>query len=254
MLLSENEIHNRIIDYLSGELTETDNDKVELWINESEENRLIFKKIELIWTNQYKTQVLPNQNWSQISQEIQARQVGSRLIYFKILAAALVILLVGFAWMFNSHKSVEPLLQTNKESFITDTLNNGWVVYLYPNSKLTKSRKFFFKKEELAYKFSGEGFFIVPENNNAEITISIGDANLQVNGASFRVNSCSKENDFSVLVESGKLDLKMNEEPNNALLINAGEEGFYSCSKKTMWKNRKNDEIYLIYQPKVIDM
>lgn len=245
-------IYDNIIDYLSNSLSKDDKESVEQWIKESKDNEFTFNSIKSIWEGNYETENIVDDKWKDFDTQLKVRKpLKQKYIY---VVAAVLLLMLSFTWVVQSYKNDVSVMQTNNDSFLSDTLANGWVVYLYPNSVLSTYKSFKDYKETLGYRFSGEGFFVVPEHEGADIVINVGGANIQVGGAAFRINSCSENNDFSVLVESGKLDLESVKMPENKLLINAGEQGYYSCSQKTIWKNTKNEDIYLIYQPEVVDL
>lgn len=245
-------IYDLIIEYLSDSLSEDNKESVEQWIKESDENKNTFNAIKIIWESDNENLKSEYANWDAFKQNLRLRkQTVLSLPLSRIAIAAVIIVLIGMGWFNRTQNEELPVLQTNNKCFLTDTLKNGWIVYLYPNSELSSHLN---QKNIEEYKFSGEGFFIVPENSGQEVSIRIGDANIQVNGTSFRVNSCKQDNNFSVLVEAGHLELNSNKQSSMPLLINAGEQGYYSCTNKTIWKDQKEEEIYLIYQPNIVDL
>ena len=53
------------------------------------------------------------------------------------------------------------------------------------------------------------------------------------------------------MVEEGTVELLENASPDKKLLVEAGEEGFYSMANNQLWKQTKSSNIYLIYQPQI---
>ncbi len=246
-------IHNLIIDYLSGGLNDADEAILFQWITKSEQNKIEFEQTKGIWNNDESFIKPAKLNWEQLSTIINDRDKKHYKFEKQWIAiAATMILLVATGWFLNSLTKSNDTLQTSTNSYITDTLENGCVVYLYPSSELISTSNYLSQNKQ-EYDLEGEAFFVIPKDTDKEVIITVGDAQIKVEGTSFRVSSCNNGNSISVMVESGLVKLTKKSDPMHQLMINAGEQGYYSCSNHKMWKQEKSESIYLIYQPENVN-
>ncbi len=245
-------IHNIIIDHLSSTLNEKDEAFLYQWISESDDNKKVFEQSKEIWNTKEIINELDGANWDKFSAVLKRREKKHYRFEKQWLAiAATMLILVAAGWFLHSLSVANNTLQTSSNDYITDTLENGCVVYLYPSSELTPKNQYFSQNKQ-EYSLKGEAFFVVPKTTENDVVITIGDAQIRVKGTSFRVSSCDKKKAISVMVESGRVELTKKSDPLNQLMIQAGEQGYYSCTNHEMWKQEKSESIYLIYQPENI--
>ncbi len=251
-MLSTNKIYDTIINYLSHQLSVDEIVVFEKWLNNSEKNKKLFEKVSKYWNSNNIT-VAENKDivWEKLSKAIAER--NSSFIYrnsFSIAVAASIILLIASGWFLKTTTDKMVNIVTNEHSFKCDTLNNGSIVYLYPSSSINVEQSSL--NNEMIIKLTGEAFFIVPPNKGNKVKICVGGASIKVTGTSFRV--CGNNNqEVSVVVESGQVILKDKNRKNKQLIVQAGEQGYYINSDTELRKKQKTENIYLIYQPDIIN-
>lgn len=250
-MLNPNNIYDTIIDYLSNQLNEIQILHFEKWLNESDANKEIFENVEKQWkSTNIETSSQKEKNWNKLMVLIAERNNGFiRQNIFSIVTAASIILLIASGWFLNTTTTKMISIITNEDTFITDTLNNGTIIFLYPSSSIEVSKNSS-PSGEMQINLTGEAFFIVPPQLHNNIKINVGGASIKVTGTCFRVNENSNS-DVLVIVESGSVELLNNRELNKPLLVEAGEEGYFLKADNKLWKKAKSENIYLIYQPKI---
>lgn len=249
MPVPENKIRDLLIDYLSGSLNDEDNKLVLQWINNSIHNKKTFEELKSFWETATPQESNKKTSWNKLLRKMKEQENKPILIkpnFTKIAAA--IMLIVGVISYLAVPNSPEYSSITTDKNFLTDTLQNGSILYLYPSSELIQIKN---TKKDDEYILKGEAFFIIPENTDKDICICMGDAKVKVEGTSFRAKSCLNNSDISITVESGNVELINKNKPKEPFQINAGEQGYFSCNNQNIWKHKNNDNIYLIYQPEI---
>jgi len=245
-MLEKNSIYNTIIDFLSHNLDDQKTSQFQEWLNELDENRNLFLKIEKQWNSIGSISPESVKGWDKLRLSIVERRKGFiRRNLFSVAAAATILLMIASGWFLSTSTSQMISLVTNQDTFIRDTLENGCIIYLYPSSSINIRLSI---SDEQIIKLSGEAFFIVPPNSGLNVKIVVGGADIKVTGTSFRVNEKDGK-EVSVLVESGAVILKSQSGKNKQLIVQAGEQGYFTNNNNKLWKKPKTENIYLIYQP-----
>lgn len=161
--------------------------------------------------------------------------------------AAMLAIVIGFSIF--SYKGYHKYFSTNitfvseqHESGQKVILPDGSSVNLNGKSELTYPRKF--TKQERKVILSGEAFFDIVKNPSKPFIIIAKNAEIKVLGTSFNV--IAKENKVEVLVESGKVQFKGIQNPNNSLILEKGDFGI--LSENYLQKSILKDENYLSWK------
>lgn len=161
--------------------------------------------------------------------------------------AAMLAIVIGFSIF--SYKGYHKYFSTHitfvselQESGQTIILPDGSSVSLNGKSELTYPRKF--TQQERKVILSGEGFFDIVKNPSKPFIIIAKNAEIKVLGTSFNV--IANENKVEVLVESGKVQFKGIQNPNNSLILEKGDFGI--LSENDLQKSILKDENYLSWK------
>ncbi len=242
----ENNTYDRIIDYLSKSMSANQNLLFEQWIAQRDENKQLFDEVSRHWN---RTKEISSQEkraaWNKLYQNIRAT-IPKSLIIRQIAVAASLVLMVSATWFFYVINKPSVSFSTDAQTFLRDTLDDGSIIYLYPSSSLQ------LVKNHNEIRLTGEAFFVIPPQKQDKLIIRIGDSSIKVKGTSFRVKSGLSMGDVSILVESGEIEFWESTMRKSPLLVFAGEEAIYSFKNNTVLKKPKNEEIYVIYQPRPI--
>lgn len=249
MTNSKNATYDKIVDFLSSEKSIAENEIFMQWIQQSEDRLQAYQQIKKFWqTDQTLSQAELDKKWGRFQRALDERNLSNfKKHLFQISVAASLLILIAAGWFLNKSTEKMVTLSTNENTFRKDTLEDGSIIYLYPSSalRINKKTKFKLNKE---MNLIGDAFFVVAETDGNEMVINVGEASIKVKGTSFRVNALPN-GEISVMVESGAVEFSSVKTEGNPLIVQAGEQGYYSPERQQIWKQGKTDNIYLIYQP-----
>lgn len=228
-----------IAKYLGNELTDSEKELFELWLNASPDNRKELEKARTIWsmasTNEaedFDTESAWNKMNHRIHKQPVELKIGrkSMLIPFiKIAATILLIIGVSFSlrWYYiNSKYEQVVAYQKILEPVI---LPDGTKVFLNSGAKIKYPKVFgSIRKIEL----TGEAFFNVTRNEKSPFVIQTVNAQIKVLGTSFNVSAYQETDSVQVVVESGTVELASRNSVENIRLTKGNSGVFYSKSKK----------------------
>ncbi|MBK9736042.1 MAG: FecR family protein [Saprospiraceae bacterium] len=200
--------------YISEELDSSEASAFEAWLNESNENQLLFDQISKVWNNSLTKEVkqfnhskafnkhldLLKSKDHTIITPIESKQQKNIFLNFNWTSvAAIMILMVSvlmvFKWMNNgteyiSDKITSPL-----------ALEDGSKVWLDKGAKLKVSKM---TKDQRTIVLNGRAYFEIATNVNVPFVIKTKDIEINVTGTSFIVDADEK----SVLVKEGQVEVK----------------------------------------------
>ncbi len=262
----EANINNKYWDLIAKYLTnECDKDEIDYlfnWINESEENKLLFNQakqdLKIININKSMNKINVDSAWEKLKGRIQEdeqalplkeeRKVRKLQFPFLLKYAAAIILLVSVGFfttkyytsLKNGYYNITEITAKN-EINKQITLPDGSVVSLNAESKLQYPEEF--TGTERKVKLTGEGFFNVTKNPEKPFVIETDNAEVRVLGASFNVNTRISESNVEVFVETGLVELKRKNNGGEKLLIKPGNVGVLTKNKLEKTINTNNNII-----------
>jgi transmembrane sensor len=175
-----------------------------------------------------------------------------RTTFFRIAAAALLLLSVGTAAVFISNagilnkKSTVVALIDQKNVLIS--LPDGSKVYLNRDSKLTYRKNF--GKHRRDVTLSGEAFFEIAPDASKPFIIDAGNAKVKVVGTSFNVITNNSESAVEVFVKTGKVMVSDNS-GSQTIQLDPGFVG--TMNSKTSEKKVNSDLNYLSWRTNYLD-
>lgn len=191
--------------YLLGELNETQANEVSQWLAKSEENMRHFEQIAQVWngaTKEKEVSFNANKAWNNIAPKVQKKPFYQSPL-FRV-AAAVIIILGAANLLFNLSNSntevfTNELLAVN--DVVNDTLQDGSVISLNENTKLSYSDNF--NTNTRTVKLEGEAFFDIERDTSKPFIIELDQSSVKVLGTSFNIKSDPKDELVSVYVKSG---------------------------------------------------
>lgn len=232
---------NLIIDKLSDNISEVNNERLSLWL-EQEENRNLFIEIEQLWENIQSTcqGYTPDEEtcWKELSKRLgweeatihenTERPKHESTLYKYIAVAACMLLLIGlsfYAGIFygdmNNHVRSQTYKNINGKSKVF--LPDGTTVWLHAYSELTFDMKNEASNREV--QLTGEAYFEVASNKDKPFIVHTGNLDVQVCGTKFNVEAfCDKEYIAVSLLEGSVM---LNTFPENGFLF-PEETGYYN--------------------------
>lgn len=252
--------------YLAGECTEAELEKLNNWIEKSNNNRLLFNNLmkdrELIDKYIKMKSVDVDKAWNNVSTRIVAASgdkvktlkpawnMNNRLRLAVITGiAASILILAGLFFVFKSSQTgsdFETVYTANNTSSVS--LPDGSKIYLNRNSQARWPKAFSSDKREVILE--GEAFFEVTPNRDRPFLVKAGDARVEVVGTSFSVNENKGKNNVRVFVETGKVKLYHRNEKSKSNLIEPGYIG--QMKRNTSVIQRNTDENIIAWKTGMI--
>jgi len=251
---TKNEIFDQLIDFLSGNLTENEKQIIESRLLANEEWQEAYSLIKKNW------EYLPNaddrletlKHWKKFRKLHEKEKIALKpnLATVSWIAAACLLFMFISVTVFYLFKNQTFQSIHTDACYIADTLPDGGIVYLSPNTTIQYKLNPI-NKNLLEMSVIGEAFFVIHAKGQKKFVIDVGDTKVTVTGTIFKVKAPEKEQPVTVSVESGCVELTK-KGSKQVLLVEAGEEAVYNPQNKMMNKQAKSDAIYLIYQPSAI--
>lgn len=220
-----------ILDYLTGDITPEDANRLEQWVEKSAENTRVFKRMSLLWQESGAgcvSETFDAQKAFQRFKNTRFRKthlVPQRLRLGLVAASMAIILTVSAVSFFLGSKSIEAkFADTVVESPIGSisrlTLPDGTQVWLNSESTLTYSQGFGVK--ERVVTLSGEGYFEVEKNETVPFIVKTADIDVQVLGTKFNLRDYPQDLEAIVSLQEGRvlLNNKLNAESPKILYPN----------------------------------
>lgn len=230
-----------LLQYLLGNLDESERIQVEAWLNESIENRKTLDRLEALWLETGKLTPPPVAvdtlaAWEKISKRIDLAEkaetviVPARIISLPLMrwiagVAAVILLSLGAWWFFNYLNRPEMIDVTAEKDIVRDTLPDGSIIALNVNSTLHYPDRFSGRTREV--HLSGEAFFQVSPDKEHPFIIEAGIAKVRVAGTSFNVKALAGSPVIVSVTEGIVLLFRVDEKSGDTVsqLIGAGQCG-----------------------------
>lgn len=215
---------------LSGEINPEEDESLQVWINASSENELLYRRLEDVWhKGKFVSRINgQEQTYAKIADQLglvheegnsipirQSKGIGK----WRLRAAAILLLLsatVLFIWK-STQTSPEASSSAENKSVVKITKSNprgqksiiqlpdGSEVRLNAESYLEYPQDFATSRD---IKLVGEAFFEVKRDTAHPFTVTSGDIKVTVLGTSFNVQAFPFEEEMSVAVESGLVEVE----------------------------------------------
>lgn len=216
--------------YINNELSEPDKKQVEIWLNNSVENKKYFEELKEVWILTGKVKIKPvdvntSLAWNKIKTRINTVEQSpkkTKVISMRLmsLAAAIAVILIGSVVLIKFISKNNDIIQLNaKNDVVIDTLQDGSVISLNKGSRLEYPAEF--ASHERRVMLHGEAFFEITPNTEQPFVIELDhEAEVTVLGTSFNIEE--SDSATTVFVKSGKVEFKSTE---NSVILLPGEKG-----------------------------
>lgn len=213
------EIEDLLPGYLSGELLEKDQDRIDQWRKESPDNEEYIQRSIRAWEALPLLHEMEQFNSIQALKKINTRISDHPMTFWRTFmqraAAILVIPLLiysGYVTIQNSslekQRAEHVVMQTisARQGMVTEfELADGTKVWLNSGSELQFPTHFNEACREV--KLSGEAFFQVTKNEHLPFRVKAKDLSIEVLGTSFNVVSYTDEKQVEIVLVEGKVKL-----------------------------------------------
>lgn len=206
-------------DYLSGEISEENRQKVDCWRNLSSENNEVFKEISAVWELEKTLTQMEQFNAKDALKKVDKQLLlygGTNMFWQNIQRVAAILLIpvliyAGVITFSHFEKTNIGSVEVTRQKIKTTTgmiselvLPDGTRVWL--NHGTILEYPLIFGKEREVYLL-GEAYFEVKEDKKHPFIVHTGTIGVEVLGTSFNVANYPDENQTSVVLISGNVQL-----------------------------------------------
>lgn len=248
------EIYGWIARRFSGDAIPEEEEKLNAWLNESEENRTELEALRQVWKAEPVAETIHFDTaaaWDKVSGRLTLAPVVSMKSGFRrwrMVIAASLVLLIGLGFLFRdrffaTEKMVNLVAQTNQ----VVRLEDGSAIYLRQGASFSYPEHFSANKREV--KLKGEAFFDIARDESRPFTISAGDAGIRVLGTSFLVRTSGADS-VLVAVRTGRVKLFERGQESRSVELNPGQQGLLGNHQLT--KSETADLSYLDWKSGVL--
>lgn len=241
--------------YLSGELDESDRQRLEDWINASDENRAFFEEMKTLFEEASPREGSGKPNvelaWSRVKAQIDTPVVSiqpKRRFWIPASIAAAVVLLISTWFALREKPPKVEMITFKSESGVSEIwLPDSTLVSLNEGSTITYPSLFTGNQRNV--KMEGEGFFDVTHDPEHPFTIAVGQTEVKVLGTSFQVLETAE--DVQVKVETGRVQFALGAdgiETNSGLILTPGMRGTYDHKAGTFRSIEEQGQNYLYWK------
>lgn len=199
----ENRINHIIARVLSGESSSDDILSLSEWLNENEKNRDEFRRLKNYWDADvaFKHSVAPAFSADKLQQKIdvQRRQTDRRQLWrnaIPLIAAACLLFILSTAFfLYNTDRTSEYYTLLTGEHTSNFTMEDGTVITLNKNSRLSYSDKY--GKSSRDVKLEGEAYFEVAKDSGKPFQVEMNGASITVLGTHFNIKADAESDDIT---------------------------------------------------------
>lgn len=253
----KNEIpYDKIAKQLRKDASEAEKESVRLWLESSDENRMLYKQILKSWRLQEALAFQPKSDeaWFKLKKELNWTESskGRRVFFRKALRiSAILIILLGIGlllkptdFLFDEKMLTLKTLEERKNVLLAD----GTRVFLNRNSELSYPEVF--DKDNRQVILKGEAFFKVSRNPEKPFIITTEETQTEVLGTSFNLRAYSNESIETLTVTTGKVAFSsLNFD--KKVVLKPKQVGSYSLESRIMRKQDLTDPNYMAWMNKI---
>jgi transmembrane sensor len=243
-----------LIRYLALETTDTENNTVENWLEESDENREYFEQVKNLWNNtadhkDLDRKYLTEKSWNKISGMLGKNKpvipMKRLLPRVAIAASILLIAAIGISFFFSRYYQKEKIVESSS-SVTKIILPDNSIVWLNRNTKLIYGRNF---THHRFVKLYGEGYFVVKHDAKHPFEITTSNSKITVLGTEFNV-SAYVDSVTEVTVTSGEVKVTgINKTlTENTVLLLPGEKGVNKENSRKIQKETSDNPNYMSWK------
>lgn len=263
-----------IAKYFAGETTSQEADILAAWISESDQNKQFFDEYRQTWLLIEQTAINKKINvdheWNEVSGKLSSEKLNIpitqssaataataatdahklRLLYRKVsrYAAVMMIFLTISALAYYYIATPKMVIIAAGNTSLIQKLPDGTIVTLNAGSKLEYPEKFSTETRNVHLK--GEAYFQVTHDVNHPFIVAANQANIEVLGTSFNVNTGSINSQLTILLTEGKVSVYLNNNPKQKTILLPGEKA--EVKDKLIHKSAIEDVNYMAWKTGLI--
>ena len=236
-----NDFNSLVTRSLSGELSPEENRRFQEILSQDPEKQAQAEEFRKIWDSvgpavDAKSYDL-DAEWDLMQKNLPGRGTVSiparSLLFYTIrIAAVLVVgLLLVFSWLYVTRMAgTEKIIADNHP--VEVLLDDGTLVTVNRHSWIRYKKKFSLSERKVY--LAGEAWFDVAREPSRPFVIDAGTAMVEVLGTRFNVNAHKESATVEIIVESGIVAVSPKQDPQEQIVLKAGNSGTYNKEKKEL--------------------
>ncbi len=260
--------------YLSGNISSQEREIVELWIDESVENRNMYEEFQDLWKHSgvrasfYEIDV--NEAWNKLNARIEEEELVlpasvepqrksphiKRFAYAAARVAAVLVIAFGLYFIFGQSGSGEMIRyasnQVQQDPFL---LPDHSKVFLNKAAHIDYPEQF--SSDQRLVQFEGQAYFDIAHNPDKPFIIATGNLRVKVLGTSFTLCSCADREEVVLHLETGKvLFYTVNPDDESVLeqiVLHPGQKGIYNKSTGLLSREEFNGQNHKAWKSGVLE-
>lgn len=215
-MYSNSEIHQLIIRLFTHTISNDEREKIDVWIDETSENKKLFNDLKEIWlatgsinnSDEYHLEKAISKFKLQIQESRESRIIRLfRISVIKYAAILFIILALPFSFylgskIYSSNNS-QTVISCENGDRSNVTLPDGSQVWLNSGSQLVFDNDF--KKGVRQTYLTGEAYFSVKKDSKNPFRVNTLDVNIEVLGTEFNLKAYPEDKDISATLVTGSL-------------------------------------------------
>jgi transmembrane sensor len=224
----QEEIVRRIIQYLSGESSETETQFLLSWVSESASNKTYYQQVKNIWeitvNSSSLSDISTEKALDKVLTKLSSKKSKKGFVFYwqRVAAVLLVPVMIGsYLWIRSLSGGITSSVIYNEvyAPFGTHSsikLADGSKVWLNSGSSLRYPDKFV--KRQRTVFLNGEAYFEVKSDKSKPFIVQTSNIAVKATGTKFNVSAYKTEKQISVTLMEGKVTVSNNKLGPNALL------------------------------------
>lgn len=262
---------NIIADYLAGETSYEESQRLEKWMEEKPENKKLFEKVKRVW----QASEIPVENFrpdaAKAWEKVKPKDLPDKVVsihsldqnsngnknnkrwYYAVAASLSLLFILGLAFFFMLDEDAMVKLSMEVEKVKTKEkgkvlLADGSHVWINSNSKLYYPENF---DETRVVYLEGEAFFEIQKDEKKPFIIHSGSGIIKVLGTSFNVLQSKKEG-LIVNVTEGKVALISEKNQSDSVVLLKGDEGMLLEKEQRVQKSQTADPNFMAWKTGIL--
>ncbi len=255
----------KIIDSLQGIISDEEQKDLDLWLNESEDNKSDFETYKKIWdlTSHVNKEYDVEDALNKVNDRIASMESDNIFVkkqnwfernksHIMSAAAVLVVAFVMSIIMLSKDKTITYLAEDSNQKI---DLPDGSTIILSKDASIAYNKKF--NSKERTVDFSGHAHFDIASNPDKPFIIKANNMIVEVLGTEFDIEANEESDNYTVNLFSGKVKMYSIDDNGNQqeqIILLPGERGIYNNNTHRIerkYQSSSND--YVSSENEVLD-
>ena len=247
----KNTIEELLPRYCEGLATEEERLQVEMWMDESEENRRMAKQIHALYLATDTVHIMTKVDTEKALTKVKSRMTGNRqrkTTWWEwaqraaaVLFIPLLVTLMVQHWGGSEQELAQMMeVKTNPGMMTSLTLPDGTLVFL--NSESTLSYPSRFDSDTRNVTLQGEAYFQVASDKSSPFIIEMGKVQVQVLGTSFNLRAYQDEEMIQTTLVEGRVCMFTDKK---RILLYPNEQGAIELKTGNLVKKQVDVQAYI---------